>query len=90
MNKNNMKLTYLPPKITSIWNFAHEIEWSRHKRSLYLFSLLCLNAIAAPAVQAATGDSLAKTQAYAIALLGLITLALSVYLFVVIFQPERF
>jgi K+-transporting ATPase KdpF subunit len=65
-------------------------HWRRHKLPFALFLLLCLNAVVAPAVYAQAGDSFAKTQAYAIALLGLVTLALSVYLFVVIFQPERF
>lgn len=65
-------------------------EWRRHKLSFSLFLLLCLNAVVAPAVYAQAGDSFAKTQAYAIALLGLVTLTLSVYLFAVIFQPERF
>jgi K+-transporting ATPase KdpF subunit len=44
----------------------------------------------APAVQAATGISLDRGQTFAIVLLGMTTLALSIYLFVVIFQPERF
>jgi K+-transporting ATPase KdpF subunit len=65
-------------------------EWRRHKFSFLLFLLLCLNVFVAPAVYAQAEGNLVKTQAYAIALLGLVTLALSVYLFVVIFQPERF
>jgi K+-transporting ATPase KdpF subunit len=65
-------------------------EWRKHKLSFLLFLLLCLNAVAAPAVYAQAGGNLVRTQAYAIALLGLVTLALSVYLFVVIFQPKRF
>jgi K+-transporting ATPase KdpF subunit len=65
-------------------------DWRRHKLPFFLFLLLFVNAVVAPAVYAQAGNSLAKTQAYAIALLGLVTLTLSVYLFVVIFQPERF
>jgi K+-transporting ATPase KdpF subunit len=65
-------------------------QWRKHKFYFSLFLLLCLNAFIAPAVYAQAEGNLVKTQAYAIALLGLVTLALSVYLFVVIFQPERF
>ena len=54
-----------------------------------LFLLLCLNLIIAPAVYAASAE-ISKGQAWAIALLGVVTLALSTYLIVVIFQPERF
>jgi K+-transporting ATPase KdpF subunit len=57
-------------------------------RSLLL--LLCLNLVIAPAVQAATGNELSRHQAYALGILGLVTVALSIYLFVVMFQPERF
>jgi K+-transporting ATPase KdpF subunit len=64
--------------------------WRQQKVPLYLFLLLCLNLLAAPAVYAATDGALSRTQSYAIALLGLATVALAAYLFVVIFQPERF
>lgn len=67
--------------------------WSsirRHKVPRYLFLLLCLNLAIAPAVYGATNGVLSRNQAYAIALLGLSTVALSIYLFVVILQPERF
>jgi K+-transporting ATPase KdpF subunit len=62
----------------------------RQKLPLPLFFLLCLNLATAPMVQAATGETLSKPQAYAIALLGLVTVALSIYIFFVIFQPEKF
>ncbi|WP_225894703.1 K(+)-transporting ATPase subunit F [Leptolyngbya sp. O-77] len=39
---------------------------------------------------AATGDTLTRGQSYAIALLGLVIAALSIYLFAVMFQPEKF
>lgn len=61
----------------------------RRPLPVQLFLLLCLNLIIAPAVYAASAE-ISKGQAWAIALLGLVTLALSIYLFVVIFQPERF
>lgn len=62
----------------------------KHPLSILLFLLLCSNVFIAPAVYAASGGSASKNVAYAIGLLCLVTLGLSVYLFVVIFQPERF
>jgi K+-transporting ATPase KdpF subunit len=61
-----------------------------HRVPLGLFLLLCLNLLLAPAVQAATSVVESRFSAYTITLLGLVTLCLCVYLFVVIFQPERF
>lgn len=55
-----------------------------------LFFVLCLNLIIAPAVQAATSNQFSRIQAYAMGMLGLLTISLSIYLFVVMFQPERF
>ncbi|HEY9639836.1 MAG TPA: potassium-transporting ATPase subunit F, partial [Coleofasciculaceae cyanobacterium] len=65
-------------------------SWRRRKLPAYLFLALCLNAIFAPAVFAATGGELHRLQAWAIALLGITTVSLSTYLFVVMFQPEKF
>ncbi len=65
-------------------------EFYRRKTPRYLFFLLCLNLILAPAVQAMTGTDFSRPQAYALGILGLVTFALSIYLFVVMFQPERF
>lgn len=48
------------------------------------------NLFLAPIVYAANGAELTRKTAYAIGLLILLTLALSVYLFFVIVQPERF
>lgn len=58
--------------------------------SVYIFGFLILNLVLAPIVRAATGDIISRGQAYALALLGLVTFSLFVYLFVVIFQPEKF
>lgn len=66
------------------------IRSRNQKVPTWLFLALCLNLIAAPAVYAATDGALSRNQSYAIALLGLGTVALAGYLFVVIFQPERF
>jgi K+-transporting ATPase KdpF subunit len=57
---------------------------------LSLFLVLCFNLFLAPVVQAATPGDTPRWQAYTIGLLGLAIAALSIYLFVVIFQPEKF
>jgi K+-transporting ATPase KdpF subunit len=64
--------------------------WSRRKYPTYLFLALCFNLVLASTVFAATGDTISRPQIYALGILGLGTLALSAYLFVVMFQPERF
>ncbi len=56
----------------------------------YLFLALCFNLIVAPAVYAANAESFTKFQAYALGLLAIVTVAFSIYLFVVMFQPEKF
>ena len=71
--------------ITEIW-----AEWRRQKLPLYLFLGLCFNLVLAPAVFAATGGDLSRTQAYWLAALGLVTVALAIYLFFVMFVPEKF
>ena len=63
--------------------------WQKRLPKALLLSLLTAVTIA-PTVQAATGISLDRGQTFAIVLLGMTTLSLSIYLFVVIFQPERF
>ena len=65
---------------------------SKPKRSVSvkLFCLMLFNLIIAPAVYAANADSFTKFQAYALGLLGIVTFAFSIYLFVVMFQPEKF
>ena len=64
--------------------------WSRRKYPTYLFLALCLNVVLASTAYAATGDAFFRPQIYALGILGLGTVALSAYLFVVMFQPERF
>lgn len=82
----NSWLTEMAEVTKELWEI-----WRARKYPTYLFLLLSLNAIAAPVVQAATGaEVLSRSQAYTLALLGLATIALSVYLFVAMFQPERF
>lgn len=62
----------------------------KKKYPIYLFLTLCFNLVIAPAVYAANADSFSRTQAYALGLLGILTVAFSIYLFVVMFQPEKF
>ena len=58
--------------------------------AVYFLIILGLNLILSPLVQASTGGILSRGQSYALGLLGLVTVSLFIYLFVVIFQPERF
>jgi hypothetical protein len=70
---------------TDLWQFA-----AKKKYPKYLFFSLCLNLIVAPAVYAANVESFTKFQAYALGLLGIVTFSFSIYLFIVMFQPEKF
>lgn len=65
-------------------------EWKRQKLPLYLFLGLCFNLILAPAVFAATDGNLSRTQSYWLGALVLVTIAIAIYLFFVMFVPERF
>ncbi|MBW4632935.1 MAG: potassium-transporting ATPase subunit F [Iphinoe sp. HA4291-MV1] len=71
--------------VTGIWS-----QWRRQKLPLYLFLGMCFNLVVAPVVYAATNETFSRTQAWALGLLGLVTVGLSVYLFFVMFVPERF
>lgn len=91
-----MKLTHrqrnLPQESAQMLETISEIgsEWRRQKLPLYLFLGLCFNLILAPAVFAATGGDLSRTQAYWLGALVLVTITLAIYLFFVMFVPERF
>ncbi|MGI0484898.1 potassium-transporting ATPase subunit F [Pantanalinema rosaneae CENA516] len=93
-----MKLNPLKPSLpllettTQSLKFVSEVwsEWRRQKLPLYLFLALCFNLLVAPVVYAASGNEFSRTQAWALGLLGLGILALSVYLFFVMFVPENF
>jgi hypothetical protein len=80
-----LSVTQIAEDIAEFW-----FVWRRQKLPLYLFLGLCFNLFLAPVVYAATGTELSRTQAWALGLLGLATIALSVYLFVVMFVPEKF
>lgn len=65
-------------------------EWHRQQLPLAIFLLLCLNLVIAPAVYAASSGTLERRSAWAIGILGLVTLGLVIYLFDVVFRPERY
>ncbi|MDZ7958584.1 MAG: potassium-transporting ATPase subunit F [Aulosira sp. DedQUE10] len=71
--------------VTEIWS-----DWHKQKLPLYLFLGMCFNLVVAPVVYAATGEQFSRTQAWSLGLLGLVTLSLSIYLFFVMFIPEKF
>ncbi len=64
--------------------------WYKQKLPLVIFIALCLNLIIAPVVYAAVDGNLERRSAWAIGVLGFVTLALIIYLFDVIFRPERY
>jgi hypothetical protein len=70
--------------ISFVW-----LEWRSQKLPLVIFVVLCLNLLVAPIVYAADG-TLERRSAWALGVLGFITLAIILYLSVVVFQPERF
>lgn len=65
-------------------------RWCKQKLPLIAFALLCVNLLVAPAIYAAASGTLERQAAWAIGVLLLLTVALAGYLFVVVFQPERF
>jgi K+-transporting ATPase KdpF subunit len=71
--------------ISFIWS-----QWRKQQLPLAIFITLCLNLLIAPVVYAASAGTLERRSAWAIGILGFITVFLVVYLFTVIFQPERF
>lgn len=92
MKLNSLKLSQplltLPPSlevVPEIW-----IEWRRQRLPLYLFLGLCFNLVVAPVVYATSGQALSRSQSWALGVLGLGTVALAVYLFFVMFAPEKF
>jgi hypothetical protein len=60
------------------------------RHSLYLFLAICFNLAVAPVVHATTTSELSRSQAWSLGLLGLGTLILAIYLFFVMFAPEKF
>ncbi|NJL64785.1 MAG: potassium-transporting ATPase subunit F [Methylacidiphilales bacterium] len=70
--------------ITYIWQ-----EWRRKKLPIIIFLGISLNIIFAPIVYANIGK-LEPRHTYAIAGLAIITLGVIIYLFDVIFRPEKY
>ena len=81
-----------PPISTQTLEDITEIfsQYRHQKLPLYLFLGMCFNLLVAPVVYAATSEQFSRTQAWALGLLGLVTLSLSIYLFFVMFVPEKF
>jgi K+-transporting ATPase KdpF subunit len=69
---------------------SHQSTTRSRNFSLFVFWLLIVNLVLAPVVQASVGGTLSRGQSYALTLLGLVTFGLFIYLFMVIFQPEKF
>jgi K+-transporting ATPase KdpF subunit len=63
---------------------------SDRKLTRYLLWSSAINLVFAPVVYAASSGTISREQSYALGLLGVVTVALSIYLFAVIFQPEKF
>jgi hypothetical protein len=64
--------------------------WRKQKLPLSLFLGMCFNLVFAPVVYGAGGEQFSRTQAWTLGLLGIVTLSLSIYLFFVMFIPEKF
>jgi K+-transporting ATPase KdpF subunit len=71
-------------------NFKLFTKFFSRKLPIYLLSILAINIIISPLVYASTNQILSKGQSYALTLLGLVTISLFIYLFIVIFKPEKF
>ncbi len=83
--KKILSNNFLIADIVDLWQRSTKKKYPR-----YLFFALCLNLIAAPAVYAANSSNFTRFQAYALGLLGIATVSFSIYLFAVMFQPEKF
>jgi len=70
-----------------LYLYKHQAKYST---PLKLFLLVCFNLIIAPAIYAASSNGFERSQAYALGILGIATLCFSIYLFIVMFQPEKF
>lgn len=89
MKLTNHRLFAFAPATLKLWRDLGA-DWRRHKLPLYLFLGICFNLVVAPIVYATTTNELSRSQAWSLGLLGLGTVALSIYLFFVMFVPEKF
>ncbi|MEA5535998.1 potassium-transporting ATPase subunit F [Crocosphaera sp. XPORK-15E] len=80
-----MKNIHLGQFTVVVWG-----KCSKHPIAISLFLALCFNLILSPVIYGATGAAITRNTAYALGMLLLVIVSLSFYLFVVIFQPERF
>ncbi|OUL22387.1 K(+)-transporting ATPase subunit F [Nostoc sp. 106C] len=83
--KHKLNDSDLVQAISFVWS-----QWRKQQLPLAIFIVLCLNLAIAPVVYAASDGILERRSAWAIGILGFVTIALVIYLFVVVFQPERF
>ncbi|MBD2436876.1 potassium-transporting ATPase subunit F [Nostoc sp. FACHB-110] len=89
MNKQmNVKDKYVPmdlvQAIAYIWS-----QWRKQKLPLVIFTVMCLNLALTQVVYAVDNiQPIRFTWAYGV--LGAVVIGMIFYLFVVIFQPERF
>jgi len=81
------RFTLRPLETCNDW--LERLQQRRSRIALGLFMALCLNLAIAPALYAAT-DNLARGNAYALGLLGLVVIGLAAYLTAVILKPEKF
>ena len=79
------RISSVTEDLSEIWS-----AWRRKKAPTYLFLAICFNLVLAPIVYAASDNAMSKTQSWSLGLLGLGVVALSAYLFTVMFAPERF
>lgn len=89
MKRVNFPGKFLPMDVIQSMSFLRS-QRRRQQLPLAIFIMLCLNLLIAPVVYASAGGILEKRSAWAIGVLGLVTGALVIYLFIVVFQPERF
>ncbi|BAB75943.1 K(+)-transporting ATPase subunit F [Anabaena sp. FACHB-709] len=71
--------------IAYIWS-----RWTKQQLPLAIALILCFHLIINPRVYAATSITLNQNSPWAFGILGAVIAGLVIYLFVVIFQPERF
>lgn len=89
MHKITSVYQLLPQNIRYFWEILLE-QFGKYPLPMMMFLGLCFNLLIAPVVYGATGEDVSRQTAYSIGILICVILGLSIYLFVVIFQPERF
>lgn len=85
--KKNRQL--MPVEVSAVVELL-QVQCKRNPLPIGLFLVMCLNLVIAPAVYASAGEFITRKAAWAIGVLALVIVALAIYLFAVILQPERF